>query len=272
LAKMWVTWVLTVASVTMHGTGSSRHGVVRHARTLTRHGYGVLAVDLRGHGASDGRSTSAPWKLDDDIDHVVKWLAARPDADRAKIGLLGVSLGGAVALRVAARRRDVRATVADGAMGGARDAQLAGACLPVLAQLTGLTWSARCSPGRAARPMSTSCRASRRAHCCSLVAAGDRGRRQPRPPAPRRHHDAALEPPGRTARTGAQDGSLRIRAPRHRLPRRRARSRATTPAVSLASPSQRRQLAAPTPGGPAAARERTLASKASRIASLFSSR
>ena len=127
------------AVIAMHGTGSSRHGVVRHARTLARQGYGVLAVDLRGHGASDGRSTSAPWKLDDDIDHAVDWLAARPDVDRAKIGLLGVSMGGEVALRVAARRRDVRATVAEGAMGGARDAQLAGASLPVLAQLTGLT-------------------------------------------------------------------------------------------------------------------------------------
>ena len=127
------------AVIAMHGTGSSRHGVVRHARTLARHGYGVLAIDLRGHGESDGRSTSAPWKLDDDIGHAVEWLAARPDVDRAKIGLLGVSLGGEVALRVAARRRDVRATVAEGAMGGARDAKLAGASLPVLAQLTGLT-------------------------------------------------------------------------------------------------------------------------------------
>lgn len=127
------------AVIAMHGTGSSRHGVARHARTLARHGYGVLALDLRGHGDSDGRSTSAPWKLDDDIDHAVDWVAARPDVAGARIGLLGVSMGAEVALRVAARRRDVRATVAEGAMGGARDAQLAGASFPVLAQLAGLT-------------------------------------------------------------------------------------------------------------------------------------
>jgi len=127
------------AVIAMHGTGSSRHGVARHARTLARHGYGVLALDLRGHGASDGRSTSAPWKLDDDVDRVVAWLAARSDVDAAKIGLLGVSLGGEVALRVAARRRDVRATVVEGAMGGVADARAAGASWPVLAQLAGLT-------------------------------------------------------------------------------------------------------------------------------------
>ena len=127
------------AVIAMHGTGSSRHGVARHARTLARHGYGVLALDLRGHGDSDGRSTSAPWKLDDDIDRAVDRLAARADVNAAKIGLLGVSMGGEVALRVAARRRDVRATVAEGAMGGFEDASAAGASLPVVAQLAGLT-------------------------------------------------------------------------------------------------------------------------------------
>ena len=95
--------------------------------------------DLRGHGESDGRSTSAPWKLDDDIDAAAEWLAARPDVDPTRIGLLGLSLGGEVALRVAAHRRDVRATVAEGAMGAVRDAKAGGASWPALAQLGGLS-------------------------------------------------------------------------------------------------------------------------------------
>lgn len=121
--------------IALHGTGSSRHGVAPHTRMLAAHGYGVLALDLRGHGGSDGRSTSAPWKLDEDIDAAVDWLAARADVHDTKIALLGVSLGGEVALRVAAERDDVRATVAEGAMGGVHDARLAGASAPVLAQL-----------------------------------------------------------------------------------------------------------------------------------------
>ncbi|MDP1846580.1 MAG: alpha/beta fold hydrolase [Solirubrobacteraceae bacterium] len=127
------------AVIALHGTGSSRLGVVRHARLLARYGYGVLALDLRGHGESDGRSTSAPWTLDEDVDAAVGWLAARPEVEARSVGLLGVSLGAEVALRVAARRDDVGATVAEGAMGSARDASLAGVSWPALAQLAGLS-------------------------------------------------------------------------------------------------------------------------------------
>jgi pimeloyl-ACP methyl ester carboxylesterase len=128
------------AVIAMHGTGGSRLGVAEHASMLARHGYGVLALDLRGHGESDGRSTSAPWKLDDDIDAAVEWLAACTDVDATRIGLLGVSLGGEVSLHAATRRRDVRAIVAEGVVGsGARDGNNAGAAWPVVAQLGALS-------------------------------------------------------------------------------------------------------------------------------------
>jgi uncharacterized protein len=124
--------------IALHGTGSSRLGVVDHARMLVRHGYGVLALDVRGHGESDGRSTSAPWKNDEDMDAAVQWLTARGDVDPARVGMLGVSHGAEIALRTAARRGDVRAVIAEGAMGGPADARAAGASLPVLAQLRAL--------------------------------------------------------------------------------------------------------------------------------------
>jgi alpha/beta superfamily hydrolase len=127
------------ALIAMHGTGGSRVGVEREARVLVRHGYGVLALDLRGHGESEGRSTSLPWKLDDDVDAALDWLAARRDVDPRRIGLLGVSLGAEVALRVAPRRRDVRAIVAEGLMGGTSDAREAGVSLPALAQIAALS-------------------------------------------------------------------------------------------------------------------------------------
>ena len=124
--------------IALHGTGSNRVGVERHARMLARHGYGVLALDLRGHGESDGRSTSAPWTMDDDIAAAVQWLAARRDVDPRKVALLGVSMGGEVAVRVAARRREVRAMVAEGLRGGAEDADAAGESWLGVAQLAAL--------------------------------------------------------------------------------------------------------------------------------------
>ncbi len=123
------------AVIALHGTGSSRMGVARHATMLARHGYGVLALDLRGHGESDGRSTSAGWIMDDDVAAAVDWLAARRDVDPGKVALLGVSMGAEVALRVAARHREVRATVAEGLNGGARDAAAAGQSFLAVAQI-----------------------------------------------------------------------------------------------------------------------------------------
>jgi pimeloyl-ACP methyl ester carboxylesterase len=126
----------SAAVIALHGTGSNRLGVERHARMLAHHGYGVLALDLPGHGESDGRSTSAAWTMDEDIAAAVRWLAARGDVNPRKVALLGVSMGAEVAVRVAARRRgDVRATVAEGLRGGASDASAAGESWPVVAQL-----------------------------------------------------------------------------------------------------------------------------------------
>lgn len=126
------------AVIALHGTGSNRLGVESHARLLARHGYGVLALDLRGHGESDGRSTSAPWTMDEDVAAAVGWLAARGDVDPKKVALLGVSMGAEVAVRVAARRRDVSATVAEGLRGGAKDASAAGESWLGVAQIAAL--------------------------------------------------------------------------------------------------------------------------------------
>jgi pimeloyl-ACP methyl ester carboxylesterase len=105
------------AVIALHGTGSNRNGIAAHARVLARHGYGVLALDLRGHGDSGGRSTSVPWKLDGDLDAAIAWLARRGDVDDRRIGALGVSLGGEVALQAAARRNELRAIVVEGVIG-----------------------------------------------------------------------------------------------------------------------------------------------------------
>jgi uncharacterized protein len=74
--------------------------------------------------------------MDEDIVAAVQWLAARSDVSPRKIALLGVSMGGEVAVRVAARRPDVRATVAEGLRGGAKDASAADESWLGVAQLT----------------------------------------------------------------------------------------------------------------------------------------
>ncbi len=102
----------------MHGTGSNRLGVADHVRLLARHGYGVLSADLHGHGESDGRSTSLPSRFQQDADAALDHLGRRPDVHDGRIGIIGVSLGGEVAIQAAARNPAWRATVLEGVQGG----------------------------------------------------------------------------------------------------------------------------------------------------------
>lgn len=79
---------------------------------------GLLAVDYRGYGESEGHATEAGLYLDGEA----AWahLAARPEIDGARIAVYGRSLGSAVALHVALAH-PVRAVVLDSPFSSARD-------------------------------------------------------------------------------------------------------------------------------------------------------
>ena len=125
------------AVAVLHGTGSNRVGVAGHARLLARHGYGVLLFDLHGHGESDGRSTSVPSRFQGDADAALAYLRERPDVEQGRIGIVGVSLGGEVAVQAAARRPQWRAVVLEGVQGGSpADMQASRPDLATFATLT----------------------------------------------------------------------------------------------------------------------------------------
>ncbi len=77
-------------------------------------GFNVLLFDFRGCGRSGGRFTTIGYAEPRDALAAVRWLQGRLGAD-APIGLLGISMGGAVALTVAGQCPAVRAVVADSA-------------------------------------------------------------------------------------------------------------------------------------------------------------
>ncbi len=92
-----------------------RRGTAAHARMLARNGYGVLAVDMRGYGGSEGDPNAFGWGATPDVDAAVAYLAARDDVVDGRIGGLGLSVGGEVLLEAAARSPALRAVVSDGA-------------------------------------------------------------------------------------------------------------------------------------------------------------
>jgi dienelactone hydrolase len=101
------------AVILVHGAGGSREDVRPYAEMLAGQGYGVLALDLRGHGMSDGKTNRLGWQSTPDVGAAVRYLQAREDVD--SIGALGLSLGAEVLLGAASAYPALEAIVADGA-------------------------------------------------------------------------------------------------------------------------------------------------------------
>jgi pimeloyl-ACP methyl ester carboxylesterase len=109
--------------IVLHGAGGSREGMRSHIDLLTRHGYGVLALDLRGHGGSEGRTNRFGWQGTRDVGTAINFLRSRDEVKA--IGGLGSSLGGEVLLGAASTYPEIKAIVADGATTRSLDELLA---------------------------------------------------------------------------------------------------------------------------------------------------
>lgn len=92
-----------------------RKGTQRQARVLARHGYGVLLFDRRGEGESDGDPNAFGWAGHQDVAAAVQVLQRRPDVERARIGGIGLSVGGEMMLESAAKSPGLKAVVSEGA-------------------------------------------------------------------------------------------------------------------------------------------------------------
>jgi uncharacterized protein len=86
---------------------------VKEARIMARHGYGVLLLDPRGQGSSEGDISR--WAGDRDLLAGAKYLQSRPDVDPDRIGGFGSSVGGEILLEAAAKSTAFKAVVSEGA-------------------------------------------------------------------------------------------------------------------------------------------------------------
>jgi hypothetical protein len=86
---------------------------LKQARMLVRHGYGVLLLDPRGQGQSQGDLVR--WAGDRDLLAGAKYLQRRPDVDADRIGGFGSSVGGEILLVAAAQSAVFKAVVSEGA-------------------------------------------------------------------------------------------------------------------------------------------------------------
>ena len=111
LKAWWVPAAPSRGSVVMvHGLNRSRIEMVKRVPFVHEHGWSVILLDLRHHGASGGDATTFGVKEKEDVKAATRF--AREHAP-GPVVLWGVSLGAASAMLAAAEDADVKGVICD---------------------------------------------------------------------------------------------------------------------------------------------------------------
>lgn len=107
------------AVLLVHGSGGDRANLWPEAQVLAAAGFGVLLVDLPGHGESRGR---VDWGAGGRaaLAAAVTSLQAQPGVDPRRIGAIGFSMGAMLVAQVAASDERIRAVLLAGGFSDAR--------------------------------------------------------------------------------------------------------------------------------------------------------
>lgn len=108
------------AVIICHGFGGNSTGADRQnlAQTLVQKGYVALRFDFRGCGASGGEPGRIICMEEvEDLGNAVTFLQSQDAVDAERIGVIGGSLGGSVAIYAAAFDQRLKACAANGAIG-----------------------------------------------------------------------------------------------------------------------------------------------------------
>ncbi len=102
----------------VHGDNANRSdsktGMLDIARALSQRGFGIFMFDMRGRGDSPAAISSSGYYERLDLQGASDYLVSN-GADRSRIGVLGFSLGGAVALLAGSNPNNFGAIVSDSA-------------------------------------------------------------------------------------------------------------------------------------------------------------
>ena len=89
--------------------------MMSYIKQLHPAGYNCLAFDSRCHGKSDDDKFSSMVKYMEDIRAAIDYSEKQPNVDKNKIGLLGLSMGGAASIYTASLDKRIKSVVTVGA-------------------------------------------------------------------------------------------------------------------------------------------------------------
>jgi len=107
--------------IAQHGYKSQRGEMLNEAALLHRHGYGVLITSVRAHDMSDGELITFGRQEMQDLGAWFAFASTLSEVNPARIGILGNSLGGTLAIEFAARTPAIRAVAANSAFSSLQD-------------------------------------------------------------------------------------------------------------------------------------------------------
>jgi len=108
------------AVIVVHGIWANKQAILPAVVMLSEAGYHVLAIDMRGHGLSEGKLISYGYYEALDVQAGVDYLLARPEIK--KVGVMGYSLGGAAVVRATAIDERIQALVVESSFSSLSDA------------------------------------------------------------------------------------------------------------------------------------------------------
>lgn len=97
--------------VLLHGFGRSKEQLLPQANALNKAGFNVFMFDFRGAGESGGKYLTFGGREHLDLVAAIEFLKHRPGMNLDKLGVLGFSMGGVVAMLKAADIPEIKAMV-----------------------------------------------------------------------------------------------------------------------------------------------------------------
>jgi hypothetical protein len=97
------------AVIVFHGAGSQKENHADYARAALAHGFVALTFDNRGHGETEG--PLGPGVIVD-LQKLARFVAERPEVDERRVAVRGSSMGGLLAIHMAAASDAIAAVVA----------------------------------------------------------------------------------------------------------------------------------------------------------------